>query len=168
MAVYDGIGSGYGGATQQMLPHLQSLISKFGLEQVIHQPQNNTYQTRTIINDLDEIFSDLSSDQRKAIETNDEYISSLSVLLQKFLFYLLSRTPEGTAFVQGAGRKLAQNLLDTTKRISSNLDQIVKDNYKQMADRVSQLESIIIQQNKQMQEQKEEIEKLQKVEENKE
>lgn len=165
MSPYDTIGSGYGGTSAQMLPHLQSLISKFGLEQVIQQPQSN-YQQRTVINDLDEIFSDLSSDQRKAIETNEEYVTSLSILLQKFLFFLLSKTPEGTAFVQGPGRKLAQNLLDTTKKISANLDQLVKDNYKQMADRMAQLEAIIVKQNKQVQEQQEEIAKLQKTEGN--
>lgn len=166
MALYDNIGGGYGGSSSSsMLPNLQSLISKFGLEQVIHQPQTQSYPVRTVINDLDEIFADLSSDQRKAIETNEDYVNSLSILLQKFLFYLLSRTPEGTTFVQGPGRKLAQNLLDTTKKISSNLDQLVKDNYKQMAERMAQLEAIIVQQNKQVQEQQEEIAKLQKVEE---
>lgn len=165
MALYDSIGSGYGGSSAQMLPHLQSLVTKFGLEQMLQQPSNN-YSQRTVINDLDEIFADLSGDQRKAIETNEEYISSLSMLLQRFLFFLLSKTPEGTAFVQGPGRKLAQNLLDTTKKISANLDQLVKDNYKQMADRMAQLEAIIVQQNKQVQEQQEEIAKLQKTEGN--
>ena len=166
MSLYSGIGGGYGGSTSsQILPHLQSLISKFGLEQIVQQPQSSSYPIRTVINDLDEIFADLSSDQRKAIESNEEYVTSLSILLQKFLFYLLSRTPDGTAFVQGPGRKLAQNLLDTTKKISSNLDQLVKDDYKQMAERVAQLEAIIVRQNKQVQEQQEEIAKLQKIEE---
>ena len=164
MALYDSIGGGYGGASAQMLPHLQSLISKFGLEQVVHQPQSN-YAPRTIINDLDEIFADLSSDQRKAIESDESYLAALSVLLQRFLFFLLSKTPEGTAFVQGPGRKLAQNLLDTTKKISANLDQLVKDNYKQMADRMAQLEAIIVEQNRQVKEQQEEIAKLQKQDE---
>lgn len=168
MALYDSIGTGYGsGSLPQTLPNLQALISKFGLEQIVHQPQSN-YQPRTIINDLDEIFADLSSDQRKAIETNDEYVNALSLVLQKFLFFLLSKTPEGTAFIQGPGRKLAQNLLDTTKKISANLDQIVQDNYQQMVDRMSQLEAIIVQQNKQVQEQKAEIEKLQQNKENEE
>lgn len=159
----------YGNTSTSMLPNLEAMLSKMGLEQAL-QAQNANRQVlpqRTVINDLDEIFSDLTTEQRKAIETNEEYVTSLGNLLHKFLFFLISSTPDGTAFVTGPGRKQAQILLDTTKKIASNLDQVVKDNYQVMSERMAQLEAIIAQQNmlaeqrdKQLKEQQEELDKF--------
>ena len=169
MSLYSNIGGGYGGNTStSVLPHMEAMLTKLGLDQALNNSRQ-VQQTpqRTIINDLDEIFADLTTEQRKAIETNEDYVNSLGALLQKFLFFLISSTPDGTNFIIGPGRKQAQTLLDTTKRIASNLDQVVKDNYQAMSERMAQLEAIIAQQNllaeqrdKQLKEQQDELDKF--------
>lgn len=100
--------------------NIEALITRLGIGQ--QQPAAIVAQPRTVINDLDELFSDLSTDQRKAVESNDEYNIALGNLLQKYLMYSLSHTTEGTQFILNPGRKLAQNLLDTTKRVVADLD----------------------------------------------
>lgn len=167
MALYDGIGGGLGSSSTALLPHMEALLAKLGLDQAAQGRGAANAPQRTIINDLDEIFADLTTEQRKAIETNEEYVTALGALLQKFIFFLLSKTPDGTAFVVGPGRKQAQTLLDITKKISANLDQVVKDGYQQMSERMAQLEQIIMQQNaqaeardKQLREQQEELERF--------
>lgn len=123
--------------------NIEALIARLG----VGNPTTPT-QPRTIINDLDEIFSDLSTDQRREVEGNDEYMLALGNLLQKYLLYSISSTPEGINFVTNPGRKLAQNLLDTTKRVVVNLDKQKKDEISSMSEKIARLESIIIEQNR--------------------
>ena len=131
--------------------NIEALITRLGIGQ--QQPAAIVAQPRTVINDLDELFSDLSTDQRKAVESNDEYNIALGNLLQKYLMYSLSHTTEGTQFILNPGRKLAQNLLDTTKRVVADLDKQKTDEFQSMGERISQLEAFIVQQNKIMQDQ---------------
>ena len=70
--------------------NIEALITRLGIGQ--QQPAATVAQPRTVINDLDELFSDLSTDQRKAVESNDEYNIALGNLLQKYLMYSLSHT----------------------------------------------------------------------------
>ena len=127
--------------------NIEALITRLGIGQ--QQPAATVAQPRTVINDLDELFSDLSTDQRKAVESN----IALGNLLQKYLMYSLSHTTEGTQFILNPGRKLAQNLLDTTKRVVADLDKQKTDEFQSMGERISQLEAFIVQQNKIMQDQ---------------
>lgn len=131
--------------------NIEALITRLGIGQ--QQPAAAVAQPRTVINDLDELFSDLSTDQRKAVESNDEYNIALGNLLQKYLMYSLSHTTGGTQFILNPGRKLAQNLLDTTKRVVADLDKQKTDEFQSMGERISQLEAFIVQQNKIMQDQ---------------
>lgn len=119
--------------------NIEALITRLGIGQ--QQPAAAVAQPRTVINDLDELFSDLSTDQRKAVESNDEYNIALGNLLQKYLMYSLSHTTEGTQFILNPGRKLAQNLLDTTKRVVADLDKQKTDEFQSMGERISQLEA---------------------------
>nr|DAN37976.1 MAG TPA: hypothetical protein [Caudoviricetes sp.] len=130
--------------------NIEALITRLGIGQ---QQQMPVTQPRTVINDLDELFADLSTDQRKAVESNEDYNIALGNLLQKYLMYSLSHTAEGTQFILNPGRKLAQNLLDTTKRVVADLDKQKTDEFQSMGERISQLEAFIVQQNKIMQDQ---------------
>lgn len=148
MALYPADPSGLQNPFSPGLPLTQNLdafFTRLGIGPSAAVNQQPAVQ-RTIINDLDEIFADLSSDQKRAIETNEDYNVALGALLQKFLFYLLSRTPDGTAFVLGPGKKSAENVLDVTKKLVAQLDVIVKDEFKTMNDRIQQLEQVIQQQ----------------------
>ena len=94
MSLYSNIGGGYGGNTStSVLPHMEAMLTKLGLDQALNNSrQIQQTPQRTIINDLDEIFADLTTEQRKAIETNEDYVNSLGALLQKFLFFLISHS----------------------------------------------------------------------------
>lgn len=137
-----------GGVAHNPIQNLDAVIARLGIGQ---QQNLQANQQRTPINELDEIFADLTQEQRKVVETNEEYTLSLGNVLQKFIFYLLTKTPDGYAFVTGPGKKYTQGLLDVTKKITENIDDMVKNDFKDMQTRMAQLESIIVEQNKKSQ-----------------
>jgi hypothetical protein len=138
-----------GGVSHNPIQNLDAVIARLG----IGQQQNMQVQQRTPINELDDIFAELTQEQRKVVETNEEYNVALGNVLQKFIFYLLTKTPEGYSFVAGPGKKYTQGLLDVTKKITDNIDDMVKNDFKDMQARMAQLESIIVQQNERSQQQ---------------
>ena len=71
--------------------NIEALITRLGIGQ---QQQMPVTQPRTVINDLDELFADLSTDQRKAVESNEDYNIALGNLLLFFLMYSLSHTAD--------------------------------------------------------------------------
>lgn len=145
--MFDFGSSPFGGGSPSLggvpLSNIEALITKFGIGQ--QQPQQPQIQ-RTIINDLDELFADMTTDQRRAVEGNEEYMMALGNLLQKYLLFSLGHTSEGVQFVSTHGKKLAQNLLDTAKKVSSNVVQNERNEMQSMSERMQQLEQIIAQQ----------------------
>lgn len=124
---------------------VDDFLKKYQLAQQTQQPA----QTPTPISELDGYLSSLPSDKRNAVEMSPEYQHRKLRLFDKFITYAIAMTPDGNTFLgTPAGRKLAQDLLDSAQNIANNYENEsrnelneMKDLIKKQADKIEALQS---------------------------
>lgn len=101
--------------------------------------QNQQTNPPTPITELDEFLAGLPYDKRQAVELSNEYQINKSRLFEKFLTYLVAMTPDGNNFINTpAGRKLAQELLDSAQVIAKNYENNSRNELQEMKDLIRQ------------------------------
>lgn len=97
--------------------------------------QQQPYVAPSPISELDEFLAGLPFDKKQAVEMSNEYQTSKLRLFEKFLTYQIAMTPDGNNFINTpAGRKLAQELLDSAQRVSNNFESNSRNELQEMRD----------------------------------
>lgn len=132
---------------------LDALLAQFG-----RLPQQQMQQQPTAITDLNEFIGGLPADERKAIELDERYQRSKLGLIEGYLIYAITHTQDGYGFVTGAGRKQAQDLLDTAKKVHEHVEAHANDELTEMKTALKQQQEFIAQQMQLMEQQKADME----------
>ena len=119
---------------------INEFLSKYNLI----QQQQQTYIQSTPISELDEFLGSLTTDKRNAVETSQEYQAYKGRLFEKFLTYQIAMTTNGSAFLGTvAGRKMAQDLLDSAQRVANNFESNSRNELEEMKDLIMKQSSEI-------------------------
>jgi len=120
---------------------ISDFLSKYNL---IQQQQAQTFVQPTPISELDEFLASLTTDKRNAVETSQEYQAYKGRLFEKFLTYQIAMTSNGASFLGTvAGRKMAQDLLDSAQRVANNFESNSRNELEEMKDLIMKQSSEI-------------------------